>query len=360
MSGGIISFSGSWYGSGSSKRVEAGFLVYADGRYIITETESGLLINEGFFRDLNISSRLGNTPRYITFENGKFETGDNNAVDMAVKLAGPSTLSGIAHILESRLRFIAAAVVLLALFIYVTAVFGVPAASRVLAERVPDKAVEYMSREVMTALDRIIFSPSGLDAGKREQIETSFKPVYQHYHDLTIEVDFRDGGILGANALALPDGTIIFTDQLVKLARNENELISVLLHEVGHVYHKHGLRSVIQGSFLVLAFSIITGDASAVAEILGGASVMFYQMAYSRKFEFEADEFAVNYMIDHNIPLHSFGDILTRLTCGPDYDRIGECPAVKDEDAATWAKYLSTHPPTAERVARFSEIKGSR
>lgn len=48
---------------------------------------------------------------------------------------------------------------------------------------------------------------------------------------------------IGANAFALPDGTLVVTDELVELAGdNDDEVLAVLAHELGHIHERHGLR----------------------------------------------------------------------------------------------------------------------
>ena len=49
------------------------------------------------------------------------------------------------------------------------------------------------------------------------------------------QLEFRHGGYIDANAFALPSGIIVMTDELVELAKSDDELISVLAHEIGHV-----------------------------------------------------------------------------------------------------------------------------
>ena len=53
---------------------------------------------------------------------------------------------------------------------------------------------------------------------------------------------FRDGGKFGANAFALPSGKIIVTDQLASLL-NDEQIVGVLAHELGHVVYRHGMRA---------------------------------------------------------------------------------------------------------------------
>lgn len=55
----------------------------------------------------------------------------------------------------------------------------------------------------------------------------------------------------GPNAFALSDGTVIVLDSLVEMATTPAELDSILLHEVGHVYHQHVMESVVQSALIL-------------------------------------------------------------------------------------------------------------
>ena len=96
---------------------------------------------------------------------------------------------------------------------------------------------------------------------------------------------------LGANAFALPGGTIFVTDELLDLLRGRDDvLIGVLGHELGHVEHRHGMRLLAQATALGALSSTLWGDFSALFATL---PVLYGQSAYSRDFEREADREAI-------------------------------------------------------------------
>src|SRR5437764_1298137 len=70
---------------------------------------------------------------------------------------------------------------------------------------------------------------------------------------LPIRLLVRNSEQLGANALALPDGTIVVTDWMVRLVQTrdnrlddagKDQLAAVLAHEVGHIEHRHTARAM--------------------------------------------------------------------------------------------------------------------
>jgi predicted Zn-dependent protease len=158
---------------------------------------------------------------------------------------------------------------------------------------------------------------------------------------------FRKGNGLGANAFALPDGTIIFTDEMVALSEHDDELAGVLVHEIGHVVHRHGMRTVIQDSLLGFVLLAITGDVSGSSELFLALPVLLTQLAYSREFEREADDYALDYLRSHGTPTTHFANLIRRI----DEKTKGKCQASDEK----WLDYLSTHPMTEERLKDFEE-----
>jgi len=174
----------------------------------------------------------------------------------------------------------------------------------------------------------------------------------------------------------LPDGTIVFTDELVKLAERPEELIAVMLHEIGHVAHRHGTQSVMQSSLLVVMAMAFVGDTSGIAEVFMGMPIVMMQSAYSRDFEREADRFALRYMHSNQIAGFHLADLLDRIelnircrayfslqTEDNSQSSLCETPGGLQQaqqkgwlvrptaEAAGWQSYLDSHPDNAERRA---------
>jgi Zn-dependent protease with chaperone function len=153
--------------------------------------------------------------------------------------------------------------------------------------------------------------------------------------------------------MALPDGHIIFTDAMVELAEDDDELVSVFAHEIGHLAHKHVLRRVIQDSMLTLVIVLVTGDVNSASSIVIAIPSIMLELAYSREFEREADDFAFEFMRAHDLkPIH-FARLMRRLSMSRIMgDDDEEQPQAKDAEVVE-SDYWSTHPATEERVQRF-------
>jgi Zn-dependent protease with chaperone function len=162
----------------------------------------------------------------------------------------------------------------------------------------------------------------------------------EKYPALPLHLVFRGG--VGPNAFALPDGTVVATDELVELAHDDEEVLAVLAHEIGHVHHRHSLRMALQSSTVLLLISAYLGDVTQLTTISTALPGVYANASYSRELETEADTFALAYLDQNGIPHRRFADILRALQgqSGTDPDR--------------GMQYLASHPPTSERIARFA------
>ena len=303
---------------------------------------------------VEISSRIGDTPRSIYFPTGaKFETPDNAALDRLLSQAGVA--QSWLHRLESKGRYVLLALVVVVLFVWGMLQFGVPALAKAAAFSLPASVNAQVGRGALEILEQRVFAPSQLPEPRRERLRRRFAAFVSGVPmDTPIHVIFRDASkSIGANALALPSGTVIFTDQLVRLARNDDELVAVLAHEMGHVANRHGMRQTIQGSALGVLSVLIFGDVSSVSSAVVALPVLLTRLGYSRQFEREADAYAVDALRRQGIALEHFRDSLLRLgrptPCAPKGEPRTDCKS-DETKGGRFDGYLSTHPPTRERL----------
>ena len=295
-----------------------------------------------------ISSRLGHTPRCFSLpDGGRFETLHNQEVDALLKRQGVGKAGALIHLLESKLRYVAAALLLTLVFGWLLFQYGLPKGAELVAKQLPVISYAGIAEKVLAQLDEQLLQPTRLPAEVRERLEQRFRlMVADDRTGFDYQLLFRSGGrYLGANALALPSGLIVMTDELVELAENDEELVAVLAHEIGHVVHRHGVRQVLQNSVIMLAITYATGD---VASVVLSFPAMLLQMGYSREFEQEADAFALNYLQENGIAPNHFANILLRLETSRKID-LEE----SRQTERNLYRYLSTHPETSERIRPF-------
>ncbi|WP_049722339.1 M48 family metallopeptidase [Gilvimarinus polysaccharolyticus] len=373
-----MTIKGRWFDGKSSKSCDALLVLNDTGRISVTDAASHEVLIEVDTAELDISSRLGNSARFVRFANGSaFETVDNAAVDALQKSWHKSTGQGLLHKLESHLGLVAVAAILVIVLVVGGAVYGVPATARLIAFQLPQNTLDTVAAETMGILDRTHFDDSELSDERQAQLQAEFKPVLAQYPDMPLKVEFRKGGdSIGANAFALPDGTIIFTDEMIELSQTAAERIAVLAHEIGHVAERHSLRAVIQNAVLGFVYVTLVGDGTAMGDLLIGLPVLATTMSYSRDHETEADVFSAQFLDHAGIERQAFVDLMQRLgdtmRCNEliddakdvdedalsDTERLALCETLiaegGDEDDSQWQDYLSTHPGLKQRLIDFT------
>ncbi len=293
---------------------------------------------------VEIPPALGRTPRLVRFPGGAFcEVAESTA--FAAMLAAGGDAGAPLSRWERSWTLALASVGLVALAAVLAYVYGLPAVATGVANRLPPSALDVLSTHTLWALDARWLDPSELAAARRSDLAGQFQRMRWPSAPARLELQFRRSDTLGANAFALPSGLIVVTDALVSLAADDRELLAVLAHEAAHVDQRHGVRSMLQASALTLLVTWYVGDISALAV---AAPTALLQTRYSRTFERDADRYAVRALRLNGISPQHFADVLSRIQ------------AVADREGHIALPYLSTHPATAERVARLREAQEGR
>jgi len=294
--------------------------------------------------EVQIASRVGNTPRSIYLPGGAMcETPENDALDALLRRRGRGRWQALVYALESRWGYVLPLLFVTLIGGWALIAYGIPALAKRVAYAFPASADAALGRDGLTLLDQVLFSPSTLEAERQEQLRAIFHTMIQQLADgHAYQLELRKSDRVGPNAFALPSGIIVVTDELVVLARHHNELIGVLAHEIGHVQHRHGLRTLLQNSAVALLIASVTGDLTSLTALSGALPTLLVKAKYSRAFETEADRFALQYLREHDIPPAYFADMLARLEEAT--KRKGEVH-----------NYLASHPVTSQRMRMFQE-----
>ncbi len=351
---------GNWFDGKTSAAQPVELHMNDVGTISVIRVSDKALLMTASFTNVDVKSRVGNTPRYLYFPDGeKCETRDHDVVDQWLKRYRPSIKHSLAHSLESHSYFVALTLVLVIAFSWVTVVYGLPTASRYIAYHLPQNVLDRAATETLQLLDKVHLKPTSLDAATRARILKHFAPAIAQSSDLRIKVIFRGGGDIGANAFALPDGTVLFTDEIVHLAKNDDELLSVLAHEIGHVKYRHSLRSVIQGSVVSFAVAMVTGDVSAASNLLASLPVLVTTMSYSRDFEREADDNSLLFLDANHIERHYFVDLMERLSYQVECSHLLDMKASDEASSESSEQNLSAANTSEKSVSSASSANQS-
>jgi Zn-dependent protease with chaperone function len=283
-----------------------------------------------------ISARVGRVPRRITFADGSlFETEENEAIDTWLKRHGQR---GFIHELERfhpRLVAVVLAVLLFAGLIYR---YAVPALVEVAVLVTPPAVTQWMASGTLLSLDQAVFSESRLPQTRQTEIREAFNQVaaVSARGVAGYNLNFRHGGPIGPNAFALPDGTLVITDELIELADGDMDMIvGVLAHEIGHVEQEHSLRQLYRAAGMAGLIMLIAGDVGAAGEDILTSGAAFMSLSHSRDAENEADRISVELMAKAGRDPRAIGRFFARLE-----EKLG-----LDGESS----FFSTHPGTAER-----------
>ena len=341
---------GDFFDSRSSRRLSA-VLYHEQGRARVFDAAGAALTIWENVSNLNISSRVANTRRFVRFSGDSvFETGDNDAIDRLAATRSPR--AGLVHRLESRLRWVVLGLTVTICFSWATIQYGIPALADFAAFSFSADNNRRIGQGMLEALDKVIFSPSKLPISEQERIRRRFLAFIGEIDGIPLVVEFRQAKKeIGANALALPSGIIIFTDQLVELAKNDEELLGVFGHEAGHVERRHAMRGLLRQSALVAVVVAVTGDVSTVASLVAAAPIFLVQAGYSRGFELEADDFALVRLSQGGVDSRHFANILARLEAS--HHSKNDQDKGNDKANSQLGGYLTTHPAMAERLSRI-------
>lgn len=301
-------------------------------------------------REARTTSPVGSVRRAVRFPDGGIcEVEDSALLEAIDLLTGKGKAVGELHRWEKSLTRAVIALLVTAAVVWGFMKFGIPRLATRAAFAIPPETEAILGRQSLSFLDKVVFVPSTLPPDRKQTLATRFAGAARTFPQVkTPRLEFRGGGAIGANALALPSGVVVITDELVMLARNDDEVVAVLAHELGHVERRHIMRHILQSSAAGLLMATLTGDILSATSLSATLPTALVEAKFSRDFEREADDAAARFLLAQHIPLRRFTDLLERLQA--DHERKMR-RARQDGEKVT--DYLSSHPPTQERVQRF-------
>jgi Zn-dependent protease with chaperone function len=344
---------GRWHPKESAQSFDAVLIFLDDGSYRIDIEEGDSY--QGEFSKLYISPRLGNVDRKITLEDGSvFISRENDTIDEV--LQGTSRLHTLLHTVESHMGWVVVALVVAVVSLFSFFKWGIPWGSEKIAHALPYETNELIAGNTLKFLDEYMFDESNLTEPRQTQIRSHFQETLAPLHQskkIVYKLHFRRWEDI-PNALALPSGDIILTDKFVALCENQEQIDAVLLHEMGHVVHRHGLEMLIESTFISVAVMFIVGDVNGVADMGVGLGSLLVSSSYSREHESEADLYAFKQMLHLGIDPIAFTDIMGKMSRYIEDNNITS-KGRKSEKEEGWSVSLSTHPETQLRMQRAKQ-----
>lgn len=290
---------------------------------------------------VSVSASLGSIPLALTFpDGGRFVPADDTLFrQWFYQRRSP----GLVHRLERYKRGVLLTLLLSILTTLAYIYLVLPWASNEIALRIPTKVEQTLGEHSLEFLQKGGFKPSELPLEKQQALQKLFLQVMpeqmqQERTSLSLKLMASEGE---ANAFMLPDGTLVISDDLVKLAKSDDGLAAVMLHEMAHHAYRHPMRMVVRSSLVALTFMWMTGDVSGIGDTLLQSASFVHEMQFSRTMEHEADDWAIAEMQSQRRSLAAMADI---------YRALQQAAGAQVGASLEVPEWLSTHPDMQARL----------
>ncbi|MEP5766238.1 MAG: M48 family metalloprotease [Halieaceae bacterium] len=173
--------------------------------------------------------------------------------------------------------------------------------------------------------------------------------THSELQDRRVEVVIVDNPVI--NAFAVPGGVIGIHTGLLLYAQSEDELATVLAHEIAHLSQRHFSRRVelqkaqmpltLAGMLAGAVLIATTGGAAGMAALSATqAAAMDAQLRHSRSNEQEADRIGMQTMVRADMDPHAAPAMFERMLQGSRYSGANRVP-----------EFMRTHPLSESRIA---------
>lgn len=321
----------------SSKRCSAALEVSLDSQQITLIFDDQSI--QSHLQEVKVSPLLIGTPIQFRFSDGRLFVAEYSSdldlwLSSHIKPSLSSKIESSKHLLTIS---IVASLAILALGFF----YFLPWASYQVAHHlIPDEVSEHVAIYTIETLDHAL-EPSQISAEKQKEIRErvywlSSKvadqpfPTTVHFRSLNDE----------ANAFALPGGHIVLLDGLINLAENEQQLNAIILHEMGHIHHRHMMSHLVHSGFISITIALVTGEGSGVLDQLTGIASFSLNNLLSREDEREADLYASQAMIN----IYGSNDAMIKMLS-----------LFQEQENIVLPTWLSTHPELEERITLLKE-----
>jgi predicted Zn-dependent protease len=213
---------------------------------------------------------------------------------------------------------------------------------------VPPEAEAELGRQAFRQI--MSETPVAQDPGLREYVTRVGERIVRASNSPYPDWQFVVFASEQANAFALPGGRVgVFTGML-QVAADEDQLATVLGHEVGHVNARHGAERMVTEHFIALGLRLVAallavGDVQIPPDLLvalgASAAELGIVRPFSRAQELEADALGLEYMAEAGYEPTAAIEFWRRMQ--------------QVSGAGGQLDFLATHPSSARRIEELLE-----
>lgn len=164
-----------------------------------------------------------------------------------------------------------------------------------------------------------------------------------------IPLNFKVYKVIDVNAFACPDGSVRVFSSLMDIM-NDDELIGIIGHELGHVAKHHSKKQFKQALLTSAAKDAIASTSNTVAALtdsqLGALSESLMSANYSRKQESEADDCGYEFLKENG--RNPWAMVMA-------FEKMAELEGQSGGSQGGLNKMFSSHPDTKSRIANMTK-----
>ena len=341
------------YFDGASARMHSVTLQPGQGAFSLSGDDFAKSYN---YRDARMAEPFRQAPCVIDFADGSRCEVSDTAGKAIVSQALGYRQSRVVR-LQQHWYGALLALILLAASIFAFVEWGVPALAERIVAALPVSIDQRVGDQAQAAMESQLFTASRLSDQRIAQVQDIFLSIVPQHTRMPVRLKVLSMPQRPPNAFALPNGTIIMTDQMIlhilagmtEFDDDQRAAVAgILAHEIGHVEGRHAMRAIVRSSALALGSATLFGDFS---NVVAGAPVLLLNLGFSRDMEAAADDYAIARMKQAGLSTVPLADLFDTL----------EQAMPENKHLPPWMRshigYLSSHPATAERIRRFQAEK---
>ncbi|KAI5071288.1 hypothetical protein GOP47_0013539 [Adiantum capillus-veneris] len=177
-----------------------------------------------------------------------------------------------------------------------------------------------------------------INKSRKKGLKQNAEPYVEHLKNMKWEVLVVDKDVV--NAFCLPGGKIVVFTGLLRRFPTDEEIATVLGHEVAHVVARHSAERMTRHLFITLVQLFLLAFIYA-PDLVSSMSALFLELPFSRRQELEADHIGLLLMAAEGYDPR----VAPRV-----YEKLGEMTK-----APEILQYVTTHPSGKKRGERLKK-----